>query len=177
MFFLRNNVTVPLLVFTGSRPIPQPKWGYGVAPRDLCRLQPLRDVVQRLLQGGLMGADLLQTFVSCCVQPLHQREMTMWMYPGPSCLDRPFSAELDNTEINTQIRGVLPHGADQNFGSGPVPIREGVDSPSVSLLELTSIYIRIIMHDLGYTRSAPRWVILPEDAARQKANRIHNKWL
>jgi hypothetical protein len=48
------------------------------------------------------------------------------MYPGPSCLDRPFSLELEDTEINTQIRGVLAHGADLNFGSGPIPLREGV---------------------------------------------------
>jgi hypothetical protein len=38
---------------------------------------------------------------------------------GSSCLNCPFSAELDDMEINTQIRGVLAHGADQNFCSGP----------------------------------------------------------
>jgi hypothetical protein len=27
------------------------------------------------------------------------------MYPGPSCPDCPFSIELDDTEINTQIKG------------------------------------------------------------------------
>jgi hypothetical protein len=48
-----------------------------------------------------MGVDLLQTFFSHCVQPLCQQEMTMWMYPGPSCPDRPFSAELCDTKINT----------------------------------------------------------------------------
>jgi hypothetical protein len=86
-----------------------------------------------------MGVDLLRTFVSCSVQPLYQREMTIWMYPGPSCPDHPFSTELEGTEIHTQIRGVLAHGADQNFGSGPIPLREGVDSPWVSLLDLTSV--------------------------------------
>jgi hypothetical protein len=30
-FFLRNDVDALLPVFTGSRPIPQPKWGYAVA--------------------------------------------------------------------------------------------------------------------------------------------------
>jgi hypothetical protein len=52
-----------------------------------------------------MGVDLLRTFVSCSMQPLYQREMTIWMYPGPSCPDHPFSTELEGTEINTQIRG------------------------------------------------------------------------
>jgi hypothetical protein len=30
-FFLKNDADVPLPIFMGSRPIPQPKWGYGVA--------------------------------------------------------------------------------------------------------------------------------------------------
>jgi hypothetical protein len=45
-FFPRNDTDAPLPVFTGSRPIPQPNWGYGVAQRDLHRLQPLREVIQ-----------------------------------------------------------------------------------------------------------------------------------
>jgi hypothetical protein len=35
----------PLLVFMGGRPVPQPKWGYGVAQQYICRLQPLRNIV------------------------------------------------------------------------------------------------------------------------------------
>jgi hypothetical protein len=53
----------------------------------------------------------------------------MWMYPRPSCSDHPFSAELGDAEINTQIQGVLAHGADLNFGSGSIPLRQGVDKP------------------------------------------------
>jgi hypothetical protein len=72
--------------------------------------------------------------------------MTMGMYPEPSCPDRLFSMELDDTEINTRIWGggegrVLAHGADLNIGSDPVPLREGVKSPWVSPLELTLVYL------------------------------------
>jgi hypothetical protein len=42
-FFLRNDATALFPMFTGSWPVPQPKWGYGVAQEDLRRLQPLRD--------------------------------------------------------------------------------------------------------------------------------------
>jgi hypothetical protein len=48
-FFLRSDVDVSLPVFTGSCPVPQPKWGFGVAQQYIYRLQPLRDVIQRLL--------------------------------------------------------------------------------------------------------------------------------
>jgi hypothetical protein len=57
-FFLRNDIDAPLPVFMGSRPIPQPNWGYGVIKKDLHRLQPLREVVQWLLYGGMTGVDL-----------------------------------------------------------------------------------------------------------------------
>jgi hypothetical protein len=61
----------------------------------------------------------------------------MWMYPGPSCPDCPFSAELNDMEINTWVRGVLARGADLNLGSVSVPLRARVDSPWVSPLGLT----------------------------------------
>jgi hypothetical protein len=50
-----------------------------------------------------MGAALLQTFFSRRVQPLRWRGMTVWIYPGPSCPDHPFSIELGDMEINTRI--------------------------------------------------------------------------
>jgi hypothetical protein len=98
-FFLRNDTNVPLPVFMASRLVTQRKWGYGVAQGHICRLQSLCDVVQWLLRGGLMGVDLLRTFVSCHVEPLRRREITMWMYPRPTYPNRSFSVELDSTEI------------------------------------------------------------------------------
>jgi hypothetical protein len=106
-FFLRNNTDAPLPIFMSSCHVPRPNWGYGVAQKDLRKLQPLWEVVRKLLQGRLTGVELLQTFFSNRVQLLYHQEVTMWMYPGPSCPDRPFSVELGDTEINTRIQGVL----------------------------------------------------------------------
>jgi hypothetical protein len=72
--------------------------------------------------------DLLWTLYSHRVQPLCQLEMSMWMYSGPSCPDYPFSEELGDTEVNTQVHGFLAHGAILNLGTGPVPLREGVNN-------------------------------------------------
>jgi hypothetical protein len=85
-------------------------------------LQPMCDVIQQLLRRGLTSTNLLRTFVSHRIPPPHQREMTMLMYPGPSCPNRPFSVELNGVEINTRIRGVLAHAVDPNFGSGLVSL-------------------------------------------------------
>jgi hypothetical protein len=48
-FLFRNEANASLPMFMGSRSIPQSKWGYGVAQKDLRKLQPLRDVIQQLL--------------------------------------------------------------------------------------------------------------------------------
>jgi hypothetical protein len=66
-FFLRNNTDASLPIFMGSHPVPRPYWGYGVAQRDLRRLQALCEVIQQLLWRGLMGMTLLHTFFSCRV--------------------------------------------------------------------------------------------------------------
>jgi hypothetical protein len=51
-FFVRSDAIMLLPMFTGNRPVPQPKWGYGVAKKLLRKLQPLRMVVQQLWQEG-----------------------------------------------------------------------------------------------------------------------------
>jgi hypothetical protein len=81
-----------------------------------------------------MGVNLLWTFFSRRVQPLHQWVTTMWMYLGPSCPDCPFSEELGDAEINTWIHRVLAHRADLNPRASPAPLREGVDCTRVSPL-------------------------------------------
>jgi hypothetical protein len=48
--------------------------------------------------------------------------------------DCPFSEELGDTEVNTQVHEVLAHGVDPNLGTSPVPLREGIGNPWVSLL-------------------------------------------
>jgi hypothetical protein len=138
-FFLKNDADVLLLVFTGCCPIPQPKWGYDVAQQYIRRIQPLHDVIWQLLQGELTGADLLWTFVSRHIQQLRRWEMTMWMYPWPSCPNHSFPTELDDTEINARICGILVHGANQNPDPNSIPLRGGVVSPWVSLLKLIFI--------------------------------------
>jgi hypothetical protein len=55
--------------------------------------------------------------------------MTMWMYLGPSYPNCPVFEELGDTEINTWIRVVLAHGANLNLVSGPILLREWVDTP------------------------------------------------
>jgi hypothetical protein len=44
-FYLMNDTSAPLPVFTGSCPIPLPSWGDGVARMDLGKFQPMREAL------------------------------------------------------------------------------------------------------------------------------------
>jgi hypothetical protein len=81
----------------------------------------------------------MRTFVSHHIQPLRWWEAAVWLYLGPSCSDRSFSAELDIAEIDTWIHRILTLGAHWNSGPNPIPLREGIVSPWVSPLELVPI--------------------------------------
>jgi hypothetical protein len=106
-FLLRNNTDALLPAFMGGHPVPHPNWEYGVARADLHRLQHLLEIIRGLLQRGLMGAEILRTFFSHGVRPLHQRDVTVQMSLGPSCPIHPFPMESGGMEINTQVRGTL----------------------------------------------------------------------
>jgi hypothetical protein len=84
----------------------------------------------------------------------------MWLYPGPSCLDLPFSKELGNVEVNTRIHKVLAHGADLNHGASPAPLREGVDSTRVTPFGSVFGYLRNFILSPCLCSCVVSWVCL-----------------
>jgi hypothetical protein len=48
----------------------------------------------------LTGEEILQTFLTCRVQPLGQRELIVGTCPGPSCLIRPSFSKPDGVEAH-----------------------------------------------------------------------------
>jgi hypothetical protein len=61
------------------------------------------------------------------------------MYPGPSCPDCPSPEELSAMEVDGRIHKVLDLGVSPNPGVGPVPLRKGITSASVSTLGPVSV--------------------------------------
>jgi hypothetical protein len=57
-------------MFMGGCPIPHPSWEHGVGQTECPRLQPLLEIVEGLLQKGLIGEEILQTFLSRMKQSL-----------------------------------------------------------------------------------------------------------
>jgi hypothetical protein len=138
-FFLKNDIDVPLPTITGRRPTAQPYWGYGVGKKGIHKLRHVLDILKSLPRVGLLGADILRTFISRRVQPLRWQEMTMWRYPRPGCLDRSFSAELVDTEVDAWVWKLLALGARRPSAPGLAFLREGVGSPWVSPFELATM--------------------------------------
>jgi hypothetical protein len=69
-FFLKNDIDTPLLVVMGRRSAAQPNWGYEVAKKDIHNLWPVLDILKSMLWDGLLGTDILRTFISRRVQLL-----------------------------------------------------------------------------------------------------------
>jgi hypothetical protein len=158
-FYLRNDPSALLPVFTGGRSILLRSWGEGVARKDLGKLQPLLENLQQLWQEGLTGMHLLQMFFS------------HGMYPGTSCPDRPSSEELSAAEVGPRIHKVLYLGVNPNSSAGPIPLRRGIASVRVSTLGLVLVafvilsfhHSRDLVQGLGGSRYEPR------DATRREA--------
>jgi hypothetical protein len=106
-FLLMNIANMLLPAFMGGHPIPHPNWKYGVVWANLHRLQPLLEIVQGLLQRGLMGEEILWTFSNCGVQPLCQQEVNVRVFLGPSCPIRPSFMKLGSAKKNTRVWGLL----------------------------------------------------------------------
>jgi hypothetical protein len=68
---------------------------------DFPHLQPLLKMVRGLLKKGLTGEEILQTFLSRRVQPLHRGEVATGMLPGPRCPTRPSFPRLGGVETDT----------------------------------------------------------------------------
>jgi hypothetical protein len=66
----------------------------------------------------------------------------MWMYPGTSCSDSSFSTELDDAEINAQIRWILLHGGQSQSWPQPDPFNGRGHQP---LGESAQAHFRLIV--------------------------------
>jgi hypothetical protein len=71
----------------------------------------------------------------------------MWLYPVPSCPDRPSFEELSVEEVDSQIDKVLDLGVNPNPRAGPSPLQEGVASARASTLSPSLVaYVILSFH-------------------------------
>jgi hypothetical protein len=108
VWFLLNDEAGALLPsFMGGCLIPHPSWEHGVAWTDFPQLQPLLEIIGRLLQKGLTGEEILWTFLSRGVQPLRQREQAIGTSLGPSCLICPSISRPCGAKAHARVQETL----------------------------------------------------------------------
>jgi hypothetical protein len=101
----------------------------------------------------------------------------MWLYPRPSCPNRPSFEELSVVEIDFRIHKVFDLGVDPNPRAGPAPLQEGfanatVSTPGPALVAyviLSFHHARSLAQGLSGGRDELCDASLPGDAARWEA--------
>jgi hypothetical protein len=182
-FFLKNDDSASLPVFSSGCPVPLTSWGEGAIGKDLSRIQTLCENLQQLRWEGLTGIHPLWTFFSHRIQPLHLRKTKIWAYLGSSCPDRPSPEELSAVKVETQISKVLNSTSVQPPGTGPNPLRRGIASVSVGTSGPVSITFTIlslhcardIAQGLGDSRGDMRGADFSMDAPGQAMRYTSNR--
>ena len=72
--------------------------------------------VVQLINQGITGMDLLEVFLSRCIQPLQARDHSMWMYSGAGDTARVHPEEVPAKTVAQWLRSITgnkdnPRGA------------------------------------------------------------------
>jgi hypothetical protein len=74
---------------------------------DFPHLQPLLRMVRGLPKKGLTSKEIMQTFLSCGVQPLHRRVVATGMFPGLGYPARPSFPRSGGAETDTKMQETI----------------------------------------------------------------------
>ena len=69
----------------------------------------MKVLVERVVQlvcDGVTGMDLLEVFLSRCIQPLQAREHLMWMYSGLEDSTRIHPEDVSEDTVEKWLRGI-----------------------------------------------------------------------
>ena len=85
-------------LFTRRRLERRESWSWGPSSRQN-KLEVIEVELQKLVQHGLDGVWVFNTFFLCRVTPLAERRQPMWNYLGPIDPDRASLEELAKDEV------------------------------------------------------------------------------
>ena len=66
----------------------------------------LVDAVVALVRGRVTGMDLLEVFLSRCIQPLQARDHSMWMYSGSNDTAWVHPEEVTDETVAQWLKGI-----------------------------------------------------------------------
>ena len=76
--------------------------------------------VVQLINQGITGMDLLEVFLSRCIQPLQARDHPMWMYSSIEDSTRLHPEEVDEDTVEKWLKSITGN-KDNPRGSRRVP--------------------------------------------------------
>ncbi|RLN12923.1 hypothetical protein C2845_PM09G12570 [Panicum miliaceum] len=99
-FYIRNPSEAPFPEFHGGRPVRELSWTWGTPTSEKFLAREIKEVIRKhVVEAGLNGATLFFTMREWRVMPLAERRMPLWLYSGPSDLDRAFAEELPEDDV------------------------------------------------------------------------------
>ena len=121
-------------------------WEHALTPAEEREAAPLLEKVDRLLNTGVTGVQLIYTFFKCRVSPLQQRARPMWAYEGAHDATRLSDVELSANELDTLVKSVTSYTAeatvDYAFAIDPFSLENPLSEvSSFSLILLHSLLL------------------------------------
>ena len=98
----------------------------------------LVDRVVQLINDGVTGMDLLEVFLSRCIQPLQARDHPMWLYSGPDDTARFHPEEVSSETVALWLRSITGN-QDNPIGSRRV-VPFGDDNPPDKVCSLFRLF-------------------------------------
>ena len=89
----------------------------------------LVEKVIQLINEGVTGLDLLEVFLSRCIQPLQARDHPMWLYSGADDTARVHPEEVSAKTVAMWLKSIT--------GNQDNPEEPGESSPSVTTISPT----------------------------------------
>ena len=99
-----------------------------VSTAEKLEVNMLVERVVQLVRQGVTGMDLLEVFLSRCIQPLQARDHPMWMYLGPNDTSRVDPEEVTKETVAQWLRSITGN-KDNPRGSRRVPPFDNANEP------------------------------------------------
>ena len=96
-------------------------------------------------QGGVIGMDLLEVFLSRRIQPLQARDHPMWMYSGPEDTARTHPEEVGEEMVAQWLRSITGNKDNPRGARRVVPLDQSY--------EVNKVQFDISGYDSGFFHS------------------------
>ena len=98
----------------------------------------LVEKVVQLINEGVTGLDLLEMFLSRCIQPLQARDHPMWLYFGPEDTAWVHPEEVPSETVAMWLRSIIGNQDNPRGSRRVIPFRDNNPPDKVCLFFLTA---------------------------------------